>query len=42
MRPAPPSADRPVDVLGIGAASVDFVYLLPACPSPTAALARPR
>jgi sulfofructose kinase len=42
MRPAPPPADRPFDVLGIGATSVDFVYQLPAYPSPTASLAKMR
>jgi len=42
MLPAPPSIDRPFDVLGIGATSVDFVYLLPAYPAPTASLAKMR
>jgi sugar/nucleoside kinase (ribokinase family) len=42
MDPAPPPADRPFDVLGIGASSVDFVYQLPAYPSPTASLAKMR
>jgi sulfofructose kinase len=42
MHPTPPSVDRPFDVLGIGATSVDFVYQLPAYPSPTAALAKMR
>ena len=42
MQPAPPPADRPYDVLGIGATSVDFVYQLPAYPSPTASLAKMR
>jgi sugar/nucleoside kinase (ribokinase family) len=41
MLPAPPSA-RAFDVLGIGATSVDFVYLLPAYPAPTASLAKMR
>ena len=39
MQPSPP-ADRPFDVLGIGAASIDFVHVLPSrialnVPSPT-------
>ncbi|OLD14917.1 MAG: hypothetical protein AUJ01_13205 [Acidobacteria bacterium 13_1_40CM_3_65_5] len=42
MHPTPPSVDRPFDVLGIGATSVDFVYQLPAYPSPTASLAKMR
>jgi sulfofructose kinase len=42
MQPSPPSIDRPFDVLGIGATSVDFVYQLPAYPSPTASLAKMR
>ncbi len=42
MQPPPPSVDRPFDVLGIGATSVDFVYQLPAYPSPTASLAKMR
>jgi sulfofructose kinase len=42
MRPTARSADRPFDVLGIGATSVDFVYQLPAYPSPTALLAKMR
>lgn len=42
MLPAPPPADRPFDVVGIGATSVDFVYLLPAYPAPTASLAKMR
>lgn len=42
MLPAPPSADRPIDVVGIGATSVDFVYLVPAHPSATAALTKMR
>ena len=42
MQPPPPPDDRAFDVLGIGATSVDFVYLLPAYPSPTAALAKMR
>jgi sulfofructose kinase len=42
MHPAPPAGDRPFDVLGIGATSVDFVYQLPAYPSPTASLAKMR
>jgi sugar/nucleoside kinase (ribokinase family) len=41
MQP-PPSSDRPFDVLGIGATSVDFVYQLPAYPSPSASLAKMR
>ncbi|MBI1873713.1 MAG: ribokinase [Acidobacteria bacterium] len=42
MLPAPPSADRQFDVVGIGATSVDFVYQLPAYPSPTASLEKMR
>jgi len=42
MLPRPPSADRPFDVVGIGATSVDYVYLLPAYPAPTASLAKMR
>src|SRR5436309_8106781 len=42
MQPPPVSVDRPFDVLGIGATSVDFVYQLPAYPSPTASLAKMR
>jgi sugar/nucleoside kinase (ribokinase family) len=42
MHPPPPPVDRPFDVLGIGATSVDFVYQLPAYPSPTASLAKMR
>jgi len=42
MHPTPPSVDRPYDVLGIGATSVDFVYQLPAYPAATAALAKMR
>jgi sulfofructose kinase len=42
MDPPPPSVDRPFDVLGIGATSVDFVYQLPEYPSPTASLAKMR
>src|SRR5436189_153070 len=42
MQPPAPSVDRPFDVLGIGATSVDFVYQLPAYPSPTASLAKMR
>jgi sulfofructose kinase len=42
MQPPPPSVDRAFDVLGIGATSVDFVYQLPAYPSPTASLAKMR
>jgi sulfofructose kinase len=42
MQPSPPCVDRPFDVLGIGATSVDFVYQLPAYPSPTASLAKMR
>ena len=42
MQPPPPAVDRPFDVLGIGATSVDFVYQLPAYPSPTASLAKMR
>ena len=38
----PPPADRPFDVIGIGATSVDFVYVLPAYPAPTASLAKMR
>ena len=41
MLPAPPTG-RPFDVVGVGAASVDFVYLLPAYPAATAALAKMR
>lgn len=41
MLPAAPST-RPFDVVGIGASSVDFVYLLPAYPAPTASLAKMR
>jgi sulfofructose kinase len=36
----PPPADRAFDVIGIGATSVDFVYVLPAYPAPTASLAK--
>ena len=39
--PAPP-ADRPFDVIGIGATSVDVVYLLPASPSLAASGAKMR
>jgi sugar/nucleoside kinase (ribokinase family) len=42
MLPAPPPDTRPFDVVGIGATSVDFVYLLPAYPAPTALLAKMR
>lgn len=42
MLPAAPPSTRPFDVLGIGATSVDFVYLLPAYPAPTASLAKMR
>src|SRR5438876_12406223 len=42
MLPSPPSSDRPFDVVGIGATSVDFVYLLPAYPSSAASLAKMR
>lgn len=42
MLPAPPAAGRPFDVVGIGAASVDFVYVLPAWPSPAASRAKMR
>src|SRR3989441_8772918 len=38
----PPPAGRAFDVLGVGATSVDFVYLLPAYPAPTASLAKMR
>src|SRR5438105_6807656 len=41
MLPPAPSG-RAFDVLGVGATSVDFVYLLPAYPSPTASLAKMR
>jgi len=41
MLPAPPTG-RPFDVVGVGASSVDFVYLLPAYPAATAALAKMR
>ncbi len=36
----PPPADRAFDVIGIGATSVDYVYVLPAYPAPTASLAK--
>jgi sulfofructose kinase len=42
MVPLPPADDRPFDVIGIGATSVDFVYQLPAYPAPTASLAKMR
>jgi|KBSMisStaDraftv2_1062788.scaffolds.fasta_scaffold225544_1 sulfofructose kinase len=42
MLPAAPPSSRPFDVVGIGATSVDFVYLLPAYPAPTASLAKMR
>jgi len=42
MLPAAPPSTRPFDVVGIGATSVDFVYLLPAYPAPTASLAKMR
>src|SRR5438477_2537939 len=42
MQPPPVSVDRPFDVLGIGATSVDFVYQLPAYPAPTASLPKMR
>jgi sulfofructose kinase len=42
MLPAPPSSERAFDVVGVGATSVDFVYLLPAYPAPTASLAKMR
>src|SRR4051812_23162555 len=42
MLPAVPPTSRPFDVVGFGAASVDFVYQLPSCPAPTAALAKLR
>jgi sugar/nucleoside kinase (ribokinase family) len=42
MLPAAPASTRPFDVVGIGATSVDFVYLLPAYPAPTASLAKMR
>lgn len=41
MLPRPPSG-RAFDVIGVGATSVDFVYVLPAYPAPTAALAKMR
>jgi sulfofructose kinase len=41
MLPAPP-ADRRFDVLGIGATSLDFVYLLPANPAGTMSPAKVR
>jgi len=41
MRPEPP-AGRPFDVVGIGATSLDFVYLLPANAAPTASPAKLR
>jgi sulfofructose kinase len=40
MLPPVPSADRPVDVVGVGATSVDYVYRLPAYPAPAAALTK--
>jgi sulfofructose kinase len=41
MQPEAPS-DRAFDVIGIGATSIDDIYLLPACPAPTAALSKLR
>jgi sugar/nucleoside kinase (ribokinase family) len=41
MLPQPP-AGRAFDVIGIGATSVDYVYVLPAYPAPTASLAKMR
>jgi sulfofructose kinase len=42
MRPAAPPPDRSIDVLGVGAAAVDFVYVLPASPSPAGASGKMR
>src|SRR5438046_811489 len=39
MLPRPPSG-RAFDVVGIGATSVDYVYLLPAYPAPTPSLSK--